>query len=126
MGDARITVVAAQPPGFGEFGGAVAGIGRSEKGASMRMLREAATCLFEPDDRVVQPRLQQIYFAGSDISHPNEGIARAQANELLLECDRVLQRPCKVLALAEAGYCVRLIAVELDDRFVLGNRFDKP
>ena len=54
-----------QPPGFGEFGGgafglASEGIGRGEKGTKERGRRDGAARFFEPDDRLVGARLQQM------------------------------------------------------------------
>jgi hypothetical protein len=54
VGDARIAIVAAQPPGFGEFGGgvfglALEGIGGGEAGANERIFRIGVARLFEPE-----------------------------------------------------------------------------
>ncbi len=71
-GDARITIVAAQPAGFGEFGGgafglAFEGIGGGELGVNERMCRIGAARLFEPDDRLVGARLQQMHVPNPEI-----------------------------------------------------------
>jgi hypothetical protein len=52
------TIVAAQPPGFAEFGGsafgfASSGIGRGEMGVNDRCGRNGAARFFQPDDRLV-------------------------------------------------------------------------
>ena len=65
-GDARITTVGAQPAGFGEFGGgefglAFEGIGGGEPGVRIGSFRIGAARLFEPDDRLVGARLQQMH-----------------------------------------------------------------
>ena len=57
--------VAAQPTGFGEFGGgafglAFEGIGGGEVGVNVRKSRIGAARLFEPEDRLVDARLQQM------------------------------------------------------------------
>src|SRR5262249_48553376 len=55
---------AAKPTGFGEFRGGTFGlafeaIGRSEEDADLGVCRIGVARLFEPDDRLVNPRLQQ-------------------------------------------------------------------
>ena len=64
-GDARISIVAAQPAGFGEFGGgafgvAFKGIGGGEPGMVLRECRIGVARFFEPGNRLVDARLQQM------------------------------------------------------------------
>jgi hypothetical protein len=43
---------------------------------------------FEPDDRLVGARLQEMCASNREIPVAVEGIARTKADDLLLECDR--------------------------------------
>ena len=64
--DARITVVSGQPAGFREFDGgafglAVEGVGSGEVTANGREHRSVVARPFEPDDRFVRARLQEVH-----------------------------------------------------------------
>src|SRR6516164_6323946 len=65
-GDTRISIVVAQPAGFGEFGGsrfglASEGIGGREVGVNVGAFRHSDARLFLPEDRLVGARLQQMH-----------------------------------------------------------------
>src|SRR4051812_30721437 len=53
-------------------------------------------------------------------------IARAKTDGLLLQRDRVLDRPDQQLAPAQVRKCVRVVAVERDYRLVFGNGLVEP
>ena len=87
-GDARIRSSAAQPAGFGEFGGgefgvAFEGIGGGEAAAKEWCGRIGAARFFEPDDRLVGARLQQMREPDPVIPIADAGIAGAEADGLL-------------------------------------------
>ena len=95
--DARKKISAAQSPGFGEFSGgelafASEGIGSRKAAAMCRYTGQGATCLFEPVDRLVGLRLQQMHGSNQEIERANERIARAEANGLLHERGHLVQR----------------------------------
>src|SRR5271165_2638936 len=99
-GDARITIVAAELPGFREFGGgacgfASQGIGRGEPATSVRCGRNGAAPFFEPDDRLGYARLQQMHTPDLEIAPAEVGIAGAEADSLLHERDHLVYRPGK-------------------------------
>ena len=66
------------------------------------MCRSSVARLFEPDDRLVRVRLQQMHHPDLLIENADEGIAGAEPDGLLLERDRLLYRPGEELALAES------------------------
>src|SRR6516162_5282486 len=78
--DTRITIVAAQPPGLGEFGGGafaltLESVGRSKRGAGSRTFPwVCATRLFEPESRLVDARLHQMRSPNRPIPRPDVGI----------------------------------------------------
>jgi len=79
LGDARMATVAAQPLGFGEFvtgafGLAVQGVGGGEHCTDARMSRSVIARFFEPDDRFVGSRLQEMH-------QPNLAIPYDPSNE---------------------------------------------
>jgi hypothetical protein len=66
VGDGRKKISAVQPPGLSEFGGgafgfASKGIGGGEAAARERFGRHVAARFFEPNDRLVDVRLQQMH-----------------------------------------------------------------
>jgi hypothetical protein len=89
-GDARPTIVADhQPAGFGEFGGgagglAFEGIGGGELGVRLVMSRIGVAPLFEPDDRLVRTRLQQMHLPDLGIPIAELGITGAEPDGSLL------------------------------------------
>jgi hypothetical protein len=73
-GYCRITTITAQPPRLSKFGGgvvglAIKGVGRGELAVKNRYTRRGAARFFEPDDRLVDVRLQQMH--GSQSGHSN-------------------------------------------------------
>jgi hypothetical protein len=73
-----------EPSGFGKLGGgpfglAFEGIGRSEESVRAWKSRIGAARLFEPEDRLIDPRLQQVRFASAEVPICNPGIAWAEA-----------------------------------------------
>src|SRR6266851_1265291 len=103
MGEARKTIVAAQPAGFGEFGGgtlalAFAGISRRGIEVMKRGRRVRAASVGEPNDRLVGARLQQMHDPNPPIKSADVGIAGAEADGLLHERDSLLYRPGEELA----------------------------
>jgi hypothetical protein len=105
-GDARITIVAGHPPGFGEFGGgafdiAVEGIGSGEAAVMARYGGSGRARLFKPDDRLVGARLQQMHSPDLGVPPADAGIARAETDGLFRERDRLVQQTGLDLAPAE-------------------------
>src|SRR6516165_10060254 len=99
-------MVVAQPAGFGEFGGGTLGvsfeaIGRSEEGVHKRQLRNGVACSFEPRDRLVGARLQQIYVPNRAIKMADAGVAGTEPDGLLLKRDYFFYRPSRQLAPCE-------------------------
>jgi hypothetical protein len=104
--EARKKIVAAQPSGFGEFGGGAFGlaferISRGESATNERYCRHGAARFFEPDDRVVGVRLQQTYSPNQDVPPGDVGIAGIEANGLLRERDHLVYKPGVESASAE-------------------------
>ena len=94
-GDAGKKIPALQPPGFGEFGGgafgfASEGISSGEAAALEGYGRRGAARFFEPDDRLVGKRLQQMHSPDEVVPPTDSGIARAEANGLLDERDHLV------------------------------------
>jgi hypothetical protein len=115
-GDARITIVAAQAAGLGEFGGGVIGgaleaVCRGEIGAGIRMCRIGVARFFESVNRLVVARLQQVYNPNPSIPIVDGGLARAKADGSLDDRDHLLYRPGQEFAPADRGYCEHQIAV---------------
>src|SRR5262249_27232275 len=72
---------AGQPTGFGEFRGGTFGlafeaIARSEEDADLGVCRIGVTRLFEPADRLVNPRLHQTRAPDDEIRKPDIRIVR--------------------------------------------------
>ena len=55
-----------------------------------KVFRLAAACLFEPNDRLIGARLQQMHKPDPAIPKPNGRIVGAEADGLLLERDYLL------------------------------------
>ena len=91
--DAREHVgVTAQPAGFGELGGGAFGfadeaISRGNGPAGSRVCRTGGARLFEPGDRFVGARLQQMRCPNQKAPNAEASIARTEANGLLDDRD---------------------------------------
>src|SRR5215471_8279690 len=83
--------------------------------------RYGAARFFEPDDCLVDARLQQMRPANRPIPKGDDGIARAEADGPLHERDYFLYRAGEELAKAETGKWHRPVAVGRESRFVFGN-----
>ena len=99
---------AAQLASFGEFGSGtlIVAIERicGGEGASHTVPRRKGTfSFFEPKDRVVDIRLEQMGFANPKIPIAEQRIARAEPNGLLQERNSLLNRPDVDLASADIG-----------------------
>ena len=86
--DARIRTFTSQPSGFGEFArGAVQvaaeGIGGGEFDAYERFGRTGAAASFEPDDRLIGARLEQMHHPNRAVPSTDLGVAGAEADGLL-------------------------------------------
>jgi len=104
--EARKKVVVAQPPGFGEFGGGAFGlaferISRGKPYSVEPCCRHGAARFFEPDDRVVGARLQQMYSPNQEVPVSDVGIAGIEANGLLGDRDHLVYKPGVEFASAE-------------------------
>src|SRR6516225_6830146 len=98
---------AAQPAGFGEFGGgafslASEGISGGEAAPNEWCGRHVAARFFEPDDRLVEMRLQQMHGPNQQVANADQRIAGAQADGFLRERDHILYRSAIELAPGEA------------------------
>src|SRR5215472_12154343 len=95
--EARITIVGTQPSRFSEFSGgafglADQGVGGGEDGATDRMCRHGVARLFEPDDRLVCARLQQMHSPNRLVPNAELRIAGAEPDSPLYERDRLFYR----------------------------------
>src|SRR5215468_9690775 len=78
---------------------------------------------FEPGDRLVDARLQQMHKADPSISPPNEITAGVKPNGLLGKGDRFLIRAAaQKLAYTQLGKGAGIIAVGAEHDLKLGNR----
>ena len=107
-GDAGVTPVAAEPARLGEFGGGAVlvadqRIGRGQPGMRTGQTRVCAARPFQPEDRLVNPRLQQVDHADPPIPIRQPRIARTEADRLLLRRDRFLDPARQELAYPEIG-----------------------
>ena len=75
-----------------------------------RRLRISATGFFEPNDRLVCARFQQMHSPYPVITIVDSGIAGAESDGLLEEWDHLLYRPGVKLAPAELATELRLNA----------------
>src|SRR6516162_6856736 len=128
VGEARKTVVSSQPVGCGEFGGcafmlAMQGIGGSEGNARPRVCRSMVTCLFEPHDRFVYARFQQMYLADRLPPNAKLRITWAEPDGPFHEWDRLFDMSRVELALAECEKCVYRVAIGGEHCLVFGNGF---
>ena len=125
-GEAGEAIVGTQPAGFGEFRGcafglAGEGVGGSDLGADAWVSRQGAARFFEPNDRLVRARLQQMHQPDLLIPISQGSIAGAEPDGLLDERDRVVYRPGEELALGQGVDCEHVVAIEREHRLVLGN-----
>src|SRR5215831_4859767 len=102
-----MTIVSAQPPGLGEFGGgalglAVKAVGGSEPGTDGWYFRTGTARFFEPQDCLVRARLQQMHEPNLPIPNAEQRIAWAEPDGALDQRDRLLDRAAIELALAES------------------------
>ena len=98
MGDTCKKIAGAQPAGFSEFGGSAfavtfEGIGRRKVAANVRLGRHGAARFFEPPDRLVGLRLQQMHDPNLVVTNADQRIAGAEADGLLRQWDHLLYRP---------------------------------
>ena len=112
--------------GFGEFGGgafdiAFEGVGGGEATVMGRYGGNGRARSFEPEDRVVGARLQQMRSANLAVPPADARIAGAKADGLLRERDRLVRRTGVDPAPAEPDYCVHLVAIQRERRLVFGN-----
>jgi hypothetical protein len=70
----------------------------------LRMPRIEVARLFEPRDRLVCARLQQMEDADPEIPDTQQVVAGAEADRLLVKRDRVLDQPGLKLTLGERFY----------------------
>src|SRR6516162_10836766 len=95
-GDARITIIAAQSAGFGKFGsGAPAlsfeGIGGGEVGVRKRLVGIGSVCPLEPEDSLINARLQQMRLPDPEITEPDLRIAWTETDGPLLCWDCLVE-----------------------------------
>src|SRR5215471_5947427 len=88
-GDARKAISAAQPAGFGKFGGSelefvFEGISSCEVDPNARVRRIGTACLFKPPDCLVRAGLQQMNTPNTVVPIADPGIARAKMYRLLV------------------------------------------
>jgi hypothetical protein len=77
--------------------------------------------LFEPHNRLVGTRLQQMGDPDPGIHIADEGIAGAEAEGLFLQRNYLLYWSGVQLAISESGYCNHPVAIERDRRLVFGD-----
>jgi hypothetical protein len=88
-------------PGVRPFRVASKSVSRGEVGANERNSRLDIARLFEPQDCLVEARLQQMRLSDPEIPQSDRGIAGAEADRLLLCRNRLIDRADKDLASAE-------------------------
>src|SRR5262249_20361491 len=99
----------------------------SEKIVGWRGFRLSAAPLFEPGDRLVDARLQQIHEADPSISPPYVRIAGAESDGLLGKRYGLLIRASgQVLAHAQFDYGVGIVAIGCQRDLEFGNGFLAP
>src|SRR6516165_9087006 len=102
-GNARIAIVTAQAARLDEFGGGTLAIacqciGGCKPGARPRQPRIGVARPFEPGDRVVDARFQQMDHADPPTPIRQARITWAETDRLLLSRDRLLDRTSEKLA----------------------------
>ena len=85
------------------------------------MCRSVIARPFEPVDRLVRVRLQQMHERDLPIPKAERGITRAEPNGLLYQRDRLLYRPAIELALAESEERIYPVPIQREHRLVFGN-----
>jgi len=115
--ETRETIVATQPAGFAEFGGgplgfAVEGVCGGKLGAGNRVRRTVAARPFEPPDRLVGVRLQQMHEPNLLIKITAMGFAGAKPHRSFGERNRLLDRAGVDLAMGETEECHNPVGIE--------------
>ena len=111
----------------GELGGgpvqlAFEAIGAGEEPMRGRIPGIGATRLFEPRDRLVGARLEQMHSPNIVVSNSNRGVAGAEANGLLLELYCLgVGTARQELAEAETGGRADRVAIFREHLFKFGN-----
>jgi len=126
-GETGIAIIGAEPAGLRKFRGsalvlAKERIGSGEISAKDWMSRNRIPRLFEPDDRFLGARLQQMRH--SYLLEPNAElrITRAEPDGTLDERDRLFDRPGVELALAETEERIDPVAIQFEHPLVVCNR----
>jgi hypothetical protein len=119
-------LAAAQPAPFGEFGRGALDIasqamGGGEQGMHERHFRGGATRPFEPRDRLVRARLQEMHMPDPHIEIADAGIERTEPDGLLRERDYFLDRPGQQLAIGQnVQHCCR-VRIDRERHLIFGN-----
>src|SRR5205823_10407089 len=85
------------------------------------MCRSMASRLFQPDDRLVRVRLQQMRIPDLFIPDPELGITGAEPNGSLYERDRLLDEAGVEFTLAESEEGVNIVAIVRERCLVFRN-----
>src|SRR5262249_46965721 len=109
-GDARATIVARQKAGFAEFGSgafrvAFEGIGGGETRGRLRVARIGGASLFGANNAPDGARAEQLHHSDPLIPIPDQIIAWAEADRLLVIGDCVLYLTGQEFAPPEGRYC---------------------
>ena len=84
-------ISATEPTGFGELRcGAFCFSSEGISGSEAAATRRGVARFFEPDDRLVGVRLQEMHGSNQVIERPNDRITRAEANGLLHQQDHLV------------------------------------
>src|SRR5690242_13820835 len=98
------------------------GIGSSQPGVHIPRPLAAAAGPFEPVNCLIDPRLNQMSLADTEIPVEEFGITGAELDCALLSGYRLIHRTDIGLAPAEVGQSISKVAVERQHHFVFGNR----
>ena len=83
------------------------------------MCRSVVSRLFQPEDRLVRVRLQQMHVPDLLVPDPELGITGAEPNCSLYERDRLLEGAGVELALAESEEGVNIVAIVRNRRLAM-------
>jgi len=83
------------------------------------MCRSVVSRLFQPEDRLVRARLQQMHVPDLLVPDPELGITGAEPNCSLYERDRLLEGAGVELALAESEEGVNIVAIVRNRRLAM-------